>query len=86
MSKSFKEELKQELQLLKSDEADRFFTAIENHEFPALPLLPHTVLKTIRKTALAHKVTASELSSLLGITTPTASDIEILAELTRDEK
>ena len=85
MAKDFFEELHEALLELKDAEAERLSIAIEARKFPPIPMLPHTVLKTVIRVAAKHKITEEELLSVLGLREMTASDRQLLKELSEKD-
>lgn len=85
MAKDFLDELHEELLKLKDDEAERVYQAIENRRFPPIPLLPHTVLKTVIRVAKDHQMTADELSAVLGMRDVTPADLQLIEDLSKED-
>lgn len=89
MAKEFLDELIEELNKLKDSEAERVYAAIEARKFPPIPLTPLTVMKTVNRVAMNHKVTAEELQSLLGsqfVNEPSAEELKVVRDLEESEK
>ncbi len=81
MSKEFLDELKEELENLKDSEAKKVYEAIENHEFPPIPLKPTTVAKTVNKVVMNHEVTADELLFMASQRDVTLNDLRTAKDL-----
>lgn len=58
-------ELQEAFEKLKKDEAERVYSAVENHEFPPIPFTLPVVLKTCHEVYKNHKITKEELAELL---------------------
>ena len=86
MAKPIMDELKEELENLKKSEEKRVFNALENHEFPPLPLTPATVSKTVNKVLKEHEMTAEELRLVFGQREVTTQELELISELSEEEK
>lgn len=81
MTTTIIKELREALEELKKTEAERVYTAIENREFPPIPLNPIVVSKTINKVLLDHQINKEEFLLMAAQRELTAEEMQLLDEL-----
>lgn len=65
MAQTFYEELNEALRALKKSEAEKVYQALENHEFPPIPMKLSVVMQTVRDVAKKHQMTKGEATRIL---------------------
>lgn len=85
MSKPILEEIKEELEILKDAEAKKVYEAIENKQFPPIPMTPVTVAKTINKVISEHEPTDEELQIFASQRELSPEEQKFVAEYSKED-